>query len=86
MLLAAIRTCPLAAMKKTLWPSRSVTGFAGRCTATLPADYQVLEFGGISRRGERGSSIPASSFQAGVDLLAVRADYGRSLHVVVLVI
>ena len=35
-LLAAIRICPLAATKKTLWPSQNVTGFASRRTATLP--------------------------------------------------
>jgi LysR substrate binding domain len=31
-LLAAIRICPLAATKKTRWPSQSVTGFASRRT------------------------------------------------------
>ncbi len=34
--LAAIRICPLAATKKTPWPSQNVTGFASRRTATLP--------------------------------------------------
>ena len=34
--LAAIRICPLAATKKTPWPSQSVTGLASRRTATLP--------------------------------------------------
>jgi hypothetical protein len=35
-LLAAIRICPLAATKKTSWPSQNVTGFASRRTATRP--------------------------------------------------
>ena len=35
-MLAAIRICPLAATKKTPWPSQSVIGFANRRTATLP--------------------------------------------------
>jgi hypothetical protein len=34
--LAAIRTGPLAAKKKTSLPSQSVTGFASRLTAMLP--------------------------------------------------
>jgi hypothetical protein len=33
---AAIRICPLAATKKTSWPSQSVTGYASRRTATQP--------------------------------------------------
>ena len=36
LLSAAIRICPLAATKKTLRPSQSVTGFTSRRTATLP--------------------------------------------------
>jgi hypothetical protein len=31
-----LRICLLAALKKTPWPSQSVTGFAGRRTGTLP--------------------------------------------------
>jgi hypothetical protein len=33
---AAIRICPLTAMKQTPWPSQSVTGFDSRRTATVP--------------------------------------------------
>ena len=33
---AAIQICPLAAMQKTPWPSRSVSGLAGRCAASQP--------------------------------------------------
>lgn len=52
-MLVAIRICPLTAVKKTSWPSQSVTGFAGRRTCTLPRTK--YEGGG-----------PCGSFRAGV--------------------
>jgi hypothetical protein len=57
-LLAAIRICPLAATKKTPWPSQSVTGFASRRTAALPERCSAAQ----CRSRLKGSSAQISRF------------------------
>jgi hypothetical protein len=82
---AAIRICPLAATKKTPWPSQNVTGFARRRIATLPITIgrflALLAYSSLlayscaqiihSDRGERHRYLPGHTVHSWRPLPAV---------------